>query len=157
MSAQKAVKEGPERILMLGWNRRGPSIAYELSRFVLDGSSLHIVAELPAAGSGGDAGSDRALLQSRDHAPAEGCDAGRRAEVARYPVLRPRQSVLGYTDSLSPQSADTRTLVTLLQIRKLTDAAGKYVNVVSAMADSRNRALAEVRRAQMISWSAASW
>jgi hypothetical protein len=55
--------------------------------------------------------------------------------------------VLGYTDNMSAQSADTRTLVTLLQLRKLAEASGRHINVVSEMADSRNRALAEVTRA----------
>ena len=55
--------------------------------------------------------------------------------------------VLGYTDNMSAQSADTRTLVTLLQLRQLSEAAGRHVNVVSEMLDARNRALAEVTRA----------
>ena len=145
MSAQKAVKEGPERILMLGWNRRGPSIAYELSRFVLDGSSLHIVADSPpleaeATRLDGRFSNLAITHQLRD---ATRGDVLKSLDIPSYDHI----IVLGYTDSLSPQSADTRTLVTLLQIRKLTDAAGKYVNVVSEMADSRNRALAEVTRA----------
>jgi DNA-binding GntR family transcriptional regulator len=48
---------------------------------------------------------------------------------------------------MSMQSADTRTLVTLLQLRKLAEASGRHINVVSEMADARNRALAEVTRA----------
>ncbi len=145
MSAQKAVKEGPERILMLGWNRRGPSIAYELSRFVLDGSSLHIVADSPpleaeAMRLDGRFPNLAITHQLRD---ATRADVLKSLDIPSYDHI----IVLGYTDSLSSQSADTRTLVTLLQIRKLTDAAGKYVNVVSEMADSRNRALAEVTRA----------
>ena len=37
--------------------------------------------------------------------------------------------------------------MTLLQLRKLSEAAGKPINVVSEMLDARNRALAEVTRA----------
>ena len=48
---------------------------------------------------------------------------------------------------MSAQSADTRTLVTLLQLRQLAEATGHHINVVSEMADERNRALAEVTRA----------
>ncbi|MEQ1785188.1 MAG: hypothetical protein ABMA14_27915, partial [Hyphomonadaceae bacterium] len=145
LSEKKAVKEGPERILMLGWNRRGPSIAYELSRFVLSGSSLHIVAdsvplEAEATRLNGRFPHLEITHQLMDATRAE---ALRSLDIASYDHI----IVLGYTDSMSAQSADTRTLVTLLQIRKLADTAGKYVNVVSEMAESRNRALAEVTRA----------
>ena len=37
----------PERTLMLGWNRRGPMIAFELSRYVAPGSILTIAADTP--------------------------------------------------------------------------------------------------------------
>ena len=37
----------PERTLILGWNRRGPIITYELSRYVAPGSILTIAADTP--------------------------------------------------------------------------------------------------------------
>lgn len=37
----------PERVLLLGWNRRAPIIAYELSRYVEPGSVLTIAADTP--------------------------------------------------------------------------------------------------------------
>ncbi len=55
--------------------------------------------------------------------------------------------VLGYSDHMGAQSADTRTLVVLLQLRKIADAAGRHISVVSEMIDVRNRDLAEVTRA----------
>ncbi|MEI9888895.1 MAG: hypothetical protein WDN08_20810 [Rhizomicrobium sp.] len=55
--------------------------------------------------------------------------------------------VLGYTDSMAAQPADTRTLVTLLHLRKIAETAGKHITVVSEMADVRNRELAEVTKA----------
>ena len=48
---------------------------------------------------------------------------------------------------MAPQPADTRTLVTLLHLRKIAEDAGKHINVVSEMIDVRNRELAEVTRA----------
>ena len=145
LSAQRAVKEGPERILMLGWNRRGPSIAYELSRFVLPGSSLHVVADSVPLEAEATRLNGRFpnLAITHELADATRAEALKSLDIANYDHI----IVLGYTDSMSAQSADTRTLVTLLQIRKLADTAGKYINVVSEMADSRNRALAEVTRA----------
>ncbi len=55
--------------------------------------------------------------------------------------------VLGYSDHMSMQSADTRTLITLLHLRKIAESAGLHINVVSEMTDVRNRELAEVTRA----------
>ena len=37
----------PERTLLLGWNRRGPMIAFELSRYVAPGSVLTIAGDTP--------------------------------------------------------------------------------------------------------------
>jgi hypothetical protein len=55
--------------------------------------------------------------------------------------------VLGYSDLLAPQPTDTRTLVTLLHLRKIAETTGHRVKVVSEMVDVRNRELAEVTRA----------
>jgi len=143
--AHTAVAPGPKRILMLGWNRRGPSIAYELSRFVVPGSVLTVVADAPqfeseAAKIVGAFANLNVTLQA--------ADATREATLGALDVTTyDHVIVLGYTDNMSVQSADTRTLVTLLQLRRLSDAAGRHVNVVSEMADARNRALAEVTRA----------
>src|SRR6201999_251513 len=42
-----ATLAAPERVLMVGWNRRGPLIALELSRYVPPGSLLTIAADTP--------------------------------------------------------------------------------------------------------------
>ena len=55
--------------------------------------------------------------------------------------------VLGYSDYMEAQSADTRTLITLLHLRKLSERLGEHISVVSEMIDIRNRQLAEVTRA----------
>ncbi|HEY0854694.1 MAG TPA: hypothetical protein VGD86_07690, partial [Devosia sp.] len=41
------IEKRAERTLMLGWNRRGPMIAFELSRYVAPGSLLTIAADTP--------------------------------------------------------------------------------------------------------------
>src|SRR5690606_12115923 len=55
--------------------------------------------------------------------------------------------VLGYSDTMDSQQADTRTLITLLHLRRIAERAGVHVGVVSEMTDVRNRELAEVTRA----------
>jgi len=134
-----------ERTLILGWNRRGPMIAYELSRYVAPGSVLTIVADTPAIETeiaamrleGGNLAVECRAADSSNRAVLTGIG------VAAYDHVM----VLGYSDHLPAQSADTRTLVTLLHLRQIADAAGKHVGVVSEMTDVRNRELAEVTRA----------
>ena len=135
----------PERSLILGWNRRGPAIAFELSRYVAPGSLLTIVADTP------DFEQEMAALQLSggnlkvEHRVA---DTGNRAVLDALDIPGfDHVMVLGYTDTMPSQAADTHTLVTLLHLRKIAETAHKHVTVVSEMADVRNRELAEVTRA----------
>lgn len=136
---------GAERTLIVGWNRRGPMIAFELSRYVAPGSLLTVAADTP-----GLEDEVREMPVSGDNLRVECrvCDSGDRAtlDALRIPSYD-HVMVLGYSDHLPAQSADTRTLVTLLHLRKIAEAAGQHVSVVSEMADVRNRELAEVTRA----------
>ncbi|MCO6178650.1 hypothetical protein [Ciceribacter sp. RN22] len=135
----------PERTLILGWNRRGPLIATELARYVAPGSLLTIAADTPqfeleasslvAAGSSFSV--EYRVIDTSSRAALDALD------VPSYDHVL----VLGYSDHMSAQSADTRTLVTLLQLRKIAERAGRHVSVVSEMIDVRNRELAEVTRA----------
>jgi voltage-gated potassium channel Kch len=142
---QQPAPASPRRVLMLGWNRRGPTIAHELARYMLAGSSLVIVADAPQFAE------EVARLQG---AFADLDVSHIVKDTTREATLKPLDVpsfdniiVLGYTDNMSPQSADTRTLVTLLQLRRLSEAAGRPISVVSEMLDARNRALAEVTHA----------
>lgn len=51
------------------------------------------------------------------------------------------------SDEISASEADARTLVTLLHLRDIANKSGKSWSIVSEMLDLRNRALAEVARA----------
>jgi voltage-gated potassium channel Kch len=135
----------PERTLVLGWNRRGPMIALELSRFAAPGSALTIAADTPGLAEEVAAlelaGTNLAVrfqaIDTAHRGTLEGLD------VPSYDHVL----VLDYSDHLGPQQTDTRTLLTLLHLRKITEAAGVHVSVVSEMIDVRNRELAEVTRA----------
>ncbi len=134
-----------ERTLMLGWNRRGPVIAFELSRYVAPGSLLTIAADTPELQdeiaalqvSGSNLTVEYGVIDTSHRATLEGLD------IPSYDHVL----VLGYSDHMEPQPTDTRTLVTLLHLRKIAEAAGTKINVVSEMIDVRNRELAEVTRA----------
>ena len=133
-----------ERTLMLGWNRRAPMIAVELARYVAPGSTLTIAADTPEIADE-VAGLD--LAGTNLSVDLRLIDTSRRAEIgALDPLSYDSILVLGYGDHMQAQAADTRTLVTLLHLRGISEQAGKPVTIVSEMIDVRNRALAEVTR-----------
>ncbi|HEV7719568.1 MAG TPA: hypothetical protein VGO70_11400 [Arsenicitalea sp.] len=141
----RPVVRQPERTLMLGWNRRGPMIAFELSRYVAPGSILTI-----AADTDGLADAVGELKISGDNLFVEFGQIDTTSRAALESLNIPAYDhvlVLGYSDTLAPQPTDTRTLVTLLHLRKIAETAGVHVGVVSEMIDVRNRELAEVTKA----------
>lgn len=134
-----------ERTLLLGWNRRGPIITQELSRYVAPGSELMIAANTPdleaeVAGISYLAENMTVRCTVIDTTNRAALDA---LDVPSYDHVL----VLGYSDHMAAQPADTTTLVTLLQLRKIADAANMHIGIVSEMIDVRNRNLAAVTRA----------
>lgn len=134
-----------ERTLMLGWNRRAPIIARELSRYVIPGSLLTVAADVPdleqqiasLSYDGNNLAIEYGVVDTTSHLILESLD------VTSYDHVL----VLGYSDQLPPQATDTRTLVTLLHLRRIAEGTGSRITVVSEMTDVRNRELAEVTRA----------
>lgn len=134
-----------ERTLLLGWNRRGPMIAFELSRYVAPGSVLTIAADTPELQDevgalmivGSNLQVEYGIVDTSSRAALEGLG------IPSYNHVL----VLGYSDHMDPQATDTRTLVTLLHLRKIAEDSRSHINVVSEMIDVRNRELAEVTRA----------
>lgn len=138
------VERVSERTLVLGWNRRGPMITYELSRYVTSGSLLTIAADTPGLA---DEIANLKLEGSNLKVDFIVTDTTHRAslEALNIPAYN-NVLVLGYSDSKPAQIADTQTLVTLLHLRQIADRADKHISVVSEMIDVRNRELAEVTR-----------
>ena len=134
-----------ERGLILGWNRRGRVIVAEAARYLEPGSVLTIAADAPGIASdiasikiaGPGITLEHKVIDTSDRATLESLDVGSYDHVM----------VLGYSDFMTAQTADTRTLITLLHLRKIAERAGRAFSVVSEMADVRNRELAEVTRA----------
>ena len=136
----------PDRTLLIGWNRRAPLIVTELSRYVDAGSVLTIAADLPdldALTANLYLASDKLTVEVRH------VDASRAGELAALdPLSYQHILVLGYGDHLPPQPADTKTLVTLLHLRRLSEGDDRKAGIVSEMIDVRNRELARVTRVE---------
>lgn len=128
----------PERTLVLGVNAGLAAMLRELDEYVAAGSVVHIVSptapELPmfdnvtASHVKGDP-TKRAVLDS--------------LAVSTFDHI----IVLADKDEPDLQRADSRTLVTLLQLRDISDGGGFDLNIVSEMLDDTNRELAEVTEA----------
>jgi voltage-gated potassium channel Kch len=135
----------PERTLVLGWNWRGANILEELDRYVPSGSDVLVVAKDPQAEGALSDLSDRMQNQKVIFQAGETTDR-RTLDSLNIPSFD-HIILLCYSDLLSPQQADSQTLVTLLHLRDMAEKAGKDFSIVSEMLDIRNRNLAEVTQA----------
>jgi ion channel POLLUX/CASTOR len=135
----------PERTLVLGWNRRAPTIIRELDGYVAAGSEIVVVADTP--------GTEASLADLRPAIANQSirsirADTTSRSVLDRLDVASfDHIVVLCYSDDLETQRADSRTIITLLHLRDMEDRSGLDFSIVSEMLDLRNRALAEVTHA----------
>ena len=140
-----AEDRGPERTLILGWNRRGCAIINELDNYVAAGSEIIVVAEIDTpqteiAKYCANVRNQKITFREADTTDRSTLDS---LEVTAFSHV----IVLAYSDALAPQQADARTLITLLHLRNIEETSGKPVSIVSEMIDVRNRELAEVTQA----------
>lgn len=141
----------PERLLLLGWNRRAPLIIEQLDQYVSPGSTLDVVAlddattihpaGRAARGTDGEPGHLRVSFH--------GGDVTEQRTLARLDVPS-YDSVMVIGDESRPtegdMETDDRTLVTLLHLRAIEEAARSELSVITEMSDDRNRLLAPVRQ-----------
>ena len=133
--------------LVLGWNSRTPGLLTELDRYVAPGARLTVVADGPEA-----AISDE--IEAVGHRLTRMKLTFRPGDTTNRDVLDVVTAegfdhvvVMSYSDMLDEQRADARTLVTLLHLRDIEAQRGESYTIVSEMLDLRNRALAQVTRA----------
>jgi voltage-gated potassium channel Kch len=134
----------PERVLVLGWNRRATRILLELDQYVAPGSSVTVVAE--SATAEGQIAEIRDLVTNLDVHFTAASTTDRRV-LDKLATSFDHVITLSYSDELDAQKADARTLVTLLHLRDIGAAAEHTFSITSEMLDPRNRALAEVTQA----------
>ncbi|MBT2232945.1 TrkA C-terminal domain-containing protein [Nonomuraea sp. NEAU-A123] len=133
----------PERTLLLNWNGRAGQIVHYLDAYVAPGSVLEIAADHPKAGAGL---SDLVNLTVN----IKECDTTDRYALESLGVGLFQHVIVLSDDRYKPHHADTRTLMTLLQLRDMQSALGEHYSIVSEMHDENNRALAEVTEADDI-------
>ncbi|RRS00117.1 CASTOR/POLLUX-related putative ion channel [Glycomyces terrestris] len=134
----------PERTLILGWNAKTRMVLEQLDQYVAPGSVTDVVTDHPDAAEAirkigptmrvqglnfkQDDTTDRLLLES--------------LKPGSYDHI-----IALCSDDVPPQLADSKTLVTLLHLRDMSQRSNTRFKVVSEMADDRNRTLAQVTQA----------
>lgn len=146
MASGPATPARPERVLLLGWNRRAPLMVDQLRRRARPGSAVDVVAD------GGEA-TVRQVSETDAHHGADLTLTLHPGDVTRPETLRNLDVhsydsviVLGQDPAPGqpPEDPDNRTLVTLLLLRQLEEATGRGLPVVTELIDDRNRALAPI-------------
>lgn len=142
--ATEPVEASPERVLILGWNWRGPIIVGELDNYVAPGSAITIVAE----------GVDEAEVMACCPGFENQTVGFQQGDITDRRVLNrlPFETIdhvilLAYSDTLDSEKADARTLITLLHLRDIDERLGHRFSIVSEMLDIHNQELAQVTRA----------
>jgi voltage-gated potassium channel Kch len=129
----------PERTLILGWNDRAPRIVSELDHYVRSGSELTVVTPdgIVPSSRFDDLRNQEVTFSEGDLTDRRNLD---RLTVSSYDHV----IVLGHPDEPDPNTADSRTLVTLLHLREIAEKSEHRFSIVTEMLDVRNRELAEV-------------
>ncbi len=136
--------QGKERTLILGWNEKGPAIIRELDNYVAPGSEVLVVSEDGASEEEVKALAKTLQRQELDYRHA---NITERATIEAVNVTSFNHIILLCYNHLEVQEADAQVLITLLHLRNIAESTGRDFGIVSEMRDIRNRALAEVARA----------
>jgi ion channel POLLUX/CASTOR len=134
----------PESTLILGWNSRAARIIEQLDEYVVNGSTVDVVADRSDAypvASGLANKLHHVTVRSKDG------DIRDRATLEALDVSSYANVIVLSDDSLDPLTADSRVLVTLLHLRDILAFRGHNGSIVSEMRDERDRALAQLTKA----------
>ncbi|MBB5866804.1 voltage-gated potassium channel Kch [Allocatelliglobosispora scoriae] len=134
----------PESTLILGWNGRATRIIEQLDVYVAEGSTVDIVTDRSDA--------DTMVVRlaprlRRLMIRSKGGDTRDRTVLETLDVGSYHNVIVLSDDLLDPMTADSRVLVTLLHLRDLLAGGGRSGSIVSEMRDDRDRALAQLTKA----------
>ena len=134
-----------ERLLILGWNRRGPLILEQLGYYMPPDSQVLVVAPVEPQQMQTEAAAihpPRMQVTFERGNPIDRPTLERLAEGGYQFVI-----ILSPTDAPDIQIADASTTVSLLHLRDIARKTGQTFSIVSEIMDVRNRDLAEVTSA----------
>ena len=139
-SSSKPSKPTPEKCLILGWNRSGPVIVREMDNYVPKGSLMTIVSdsygiEKQLKTKGVRLKNQKLVIKEEETTDRDILNS---LEIKDYDHV-----IVLANNTLNPQEADAKTLVTLLHLRDIAEEDEIPFSIVSEMLDLRNRELAE--------------
>jgi voltage-gated potassium channel Kch len=137
--ADAVVVRPPDRTLLIGWNSRGEKILDLLDRLVEPGSTVDVAAPAEPVGMLGT----RAALS----VTYRQCDPTSRRSLELLEPASYRHIVVLADESVTPDRADDRSLVTLLHLRDIEDTHGDPYSIVTEMNDDANREVAQATAA----------
>jgi ion channel POLLUX/CASTOR len=144
VAQRERLPPAPERILILGWNGKAQAIIEELDNYVAPGSETIVICRQDGVR---DTLMSVAKRMQRQKVRFADGDITHAATLAAVKAANFEHVILLSYSDLPLQEADAKTLITLLHLRNLADAAGARLSIVSEMMDVRNRALAQIARA----------
>ena len=133
----------PEKILILGWNTKAERILLEMDHYIPKGSEILVVAN-PLHVQNVPAWNNIKLKNARlkfQHGNTNDRSLLEKLTPEKYEHI----ILLSYSDNLSYQVADSRTMIALLHLRDIANKCpGCQFSIVTEMLDLRNRELAEI-------------
>lgn len=135
---------GKERTLVLGWNEKGTMIINELDNYVGGGSEILVVSDVSSAEEEASALKTELSKQKLTYKKAAITERNVLDEIK---VTEYEHIIILCSNEKEVQEADAEVLITLLHLRNISEQTGANLNIVSEMRDVRNRALAEIAKA----------
>ena len=139
-SARVASEHGRERFLLVGWNPLAPLILTELDGYAAPGSQLTLLVDehLVPPGEVESRPKLRNIEVHVEHGPVPGDELDALMDRMGFDHV----VILCYRDILTEAEADSRVLLTLLQLRGSIQRTGGGTNVVAELLDERDVPLA---------------
>jgi voltage-gated potassium channel Kch len=129
-----------ESYLIVGWHRWATILVNELDEHLAEGSTIHVMYD-PACTDGPS--DDLAASLTAITLTVEEATTTRRTPLERLDLSRVDEIVLlSYRDTLDAQTADSRTLLTLVHLRDMVESVDRPIGIATELLDARNRALA---------------
>ncbi len=142
-NGQRAVA-GKEKTIVLGWNEKGSMIINELDNYVGMGSEILVVSDVST--SEAEANALKAGLSKQKLTYLNAAITERNildgVDVKSYDHI-----IILCSNEKPVQEADAEVLITLLHLRNIAEQNDVNLSIVSEMRDVRNRALAEIAKA----------
>ena len=135
-----------EHLMIVGWNFLGPRLLQQLDEYVTEGSTAHILYDPEhVADASLELGNFQRLQVSSE--PADTSQEGPLRETFRTREID-HVIVLCYREGLSIAESDARTLMTLLQLRRIVKSLeaekGEEISIVTELLDVKDVELARV-------------